>query len=182
MANENFQYLFRCISYLFAYPSAEWQEGLEDCREFAESVPHKQISARLSEFVDYLQSRTLDELRQSYVNTIDFGKKTNLYVTYMQHGEQRERSMELVQLKLKYAKAGFQTTDRELPDYLPLMLEFAGFAPQNHAVPVLDQYQAAIEEMREQFIKQESVYALLLDVVLLVIEEFTFEHERRAAL
>ncbi len=47
-----------------------------------------------------------------------------MYLTYMNTGEQRERGIELLELKQHYKKSGFEVTDKELPDYLPLLLEF----------------------------------------------------------
>ncbi len=51
-----------------------------------------------------------------------------MYVTYFNSGEQRERGIELPQLKNTYEQSGFLPTEKESPDYLPLMLEFAAIA------------------------------------------------------
>ncbi len=84
----------------------------------------KTLKRALTAFIKQALDKTNDQLIDPYVYTFDFGKKTNMYLTYMNTGEQRERGIELLELKQHYKKSGFEVTDKELPDYLPLLLEF----------------------------------------------------------
>jgi nitrate reductase delta subunit len=64
-----------------------------------------------------------------------------------------------------YVAAGFECSDSELPDYLPLMLEFAALAPEPTGVEVLDEQREAIELIRSSLRDDDSPYAGLLDLV-----------------
>lgn len=171
MNTDQIQMVFKYTSFLLNYPSTQWLEDLEACKIASRELPHKQISSGLVDFIELLERSSQEELVENYVNTFDFGKKTNLYVTYMKLGEQRERGLELLQLKNLYAKAGFHVTDEELPDFLPLMLEFAGWASADDAKYLLSKYRAGIEDLREQLIHNRNSYAVLFDVLLMAMEE-----------
>ncbi|GMB07761.1 respiratory nitrate reductase chaperone NarJ [Thermolongibacillus altinsuensis] len=165
------QTVFQVISYLLSYPDEQWREGLDDCMDIIGDLPHRQIVQNTNKFIDYVKSVDPNELIESYVYTFDFGKKTNLYVTYMNTGEQRERGIELLELKQVYKAAGFEVTERELPDYLPLMLEFASQAEQTYVASIMQKYFNSISEIRRQLIAAESYYAILFDVLFMALEE-----------
>ena len=106
------------------YPELGWSEALTELLEEIEAIEQDDVKASLATFIKQALNKTNDQLIDSYVYTFDFGKKTNMYLTYMNTGEQRERGIELLELKQHYKKSGFEVTDKELPDYLPLLLEF----------------------------------------------------------
>lgn len=89
----------------------------------------------------------------------------------MNTGEQRERGMELLQLKQRYKAAGFDTTEQELPDYLPLMLEFAAYAEQQYVVPLFETYADNIDEIRKHLAANGSPYTAIFDAIFLALEE-----------
>lgn len=81
----------------------------------------------------------------------------------------------IAELKDLYQQSGFQPTDKELPDYLPLMLEFAAVADQEKAAAVFQKYAANLEELRSQLSENESIYTPLLDGLMLILEEIGVE-------
>jgi nitrate reductase delta subunit len=165
------QTVFQCLSYLLSYPNREWRDGLTDCLELAGQIEDTSISKKLSDFITESQNLHEKDLVETYVYTFDFGKKTNLYITYMNSGEQRERGPELLIFKEIYKNAGFQVTDKELPDYLPLFLEFAGLADENVVLPVLTNYQKNIGEIHNQLAANANVYTVLFDCLFKVIKD-----------
>lgn len=102
---------------------------------------------------------------QRYVETFDLHKRCSLYVSFYQHGDRRQRGVGLVRLKRMYAAAGLVMDGGELPDYLPLMLEFAALAPDGYGETVLAEYRPAIEVLRAALRHAGSPYALLLDAL-----------------
>ena len=112
-----------------------------------------------------------NELIATYVYTFDFGKKTNLYVTYMSNGEQRERGMDLLFLKNYYKLYGFNVTEKELPDYLPMMLEFASQVDLEKMKPVFERYVSNIEEIEEHLNPEENLYGHILKSILLALKK-----------
>jgi nitrate reductase molybdenum cofactor assembly chaperone NarJ/NarW len=167
----NTQRVFQIISILLSYPDQQWREGLVESLEIIDEVPHPQIRKNIRKFIDFVQSVDENELIESYVDTFDFGKKTNLYVTYLSTGEQRERGIELLDLKQAYKAAGFEISTQELPDYLPLMLEFASQAEQSYVLPIIQNYYSNIFEIWKQLVAVKSYYAVLIDALLMTFEE-----------
>lgn len=165
------QTVFEIVSYLLSYPDRQWRKQLDDCATFSQHIPHRPIVQNIQKFIDYVKQTDEMTWIETYVYTFDFGKKTNLYVTYMSTGEQRERGIELLQLKQLYKSAGFDVTEQELPDYLPLMLEFASQAERTYVQPLMQKYFNHISHIREQLIAAESYYAILFDVLLMALEE-----------
>ncbi len=80
-------------------------------------------------------------------------EKTNMYVTYFNSGEQRERGIEFFAFKNTYQQSGFLPTEKELPDYLPLMLEFAAVAEIEAARSVFEKYLSNVRELASRLEK-----------------------------
>ncbi len=98
------------------------------------------------------------------MSTFDLDPRASLHLTYHAYGDRRQRGLELVRLKRRYAAAGFPLESRELPDYLPLMLELAALAPQAGEA-ILAEHRPALELVRSALHGQGSPYACLLDAV-----------------
>lgn len=167
----NSQTVFQTISFLLSYPNEEWREGLNDCLELVYEIEDEYLTKRLKDFIEEIKSLDEEKQIQTYVNTFDFGKKTNLYLTYMTTGEQRERGPELLELKAIYKNAGFQVTDKELPDYLPLVLEFASIANESIVKQILKRYQKNIQEIYNNLTRDGSIYSMLLDCLIKVMRD-----------
>ena len=107
----------------------------------------------------------LDRLQDDYVRTFDFDKRTNLYLTYHLHGDGRRRGVELVRLKRRFREAGLELAEGELPDYLPVLLEFAELEPEA-GTAVLAGLRGSLELVRAGLHERGSPYAHLLDAVV----------------
>ncbi|KHD85258.1 nitrate reductase molybdenum cofactor assembly chaperone [Heyndrickxia ginsengihumi] len=173
MKYQEVQNVLEIVSYLLSYPDRGWQEGLNECLNILDDLQDEQIVQDLKQFIEKVQTQDKDRFIESYVYTFDFGKKTNMYLTYMVTGEQRERGMELLDLKQIYQSAGFAVTDKELPDYLPLMLEIAAQAEEQYTVQLLHRYTDNIAEIHQQLQTMESEYAIVFTILLQVIHELT---------
>ncbi|KKB73094.1 MULTISPECIES: nitrate reductase molybdenum cofactor assembly chaperone [Bacillus] len=169
------QAVFAALSYLLSYPDEEWRLERSDWQSLISDIQPEHLRERLLAFLKEAEAYSPEELIETYVYTFDFGKKTNLYVTYFNSGEQRERGIELLQLKDLYQQSGFQPTDKELPDYLPLMLEFAAVAELHKAKDVFQKYVSNLEELKSQLLENESIYAPLLDGLLIALAEIGVE-------
>jgi nitrate reductase molybdenum cofactor assembly chaperone NarJ/NarW len=103
------------------------------------------------------------------VQTLDLDKRSGLYLTFYGEGDKRERGSALLRLKRLYRAAGLPLAGTELPDYLPVMLEFAAAAPPGYGRVVLREHHAALELLRLSLREHESPYANLLDAVCLTL-------------
>ena len=97
--------------------------------------------------------------------TFDLQKRSSLYLTFYTEGDTRKRGMALLRLKRLYAAAGFRLDGRELPDYLPVMLEFAQLAPPGHGAQILAEHRTGLELLRVHLRELDSPYVNLIEGV-----------------
>lgn len=110
---------FGLYARLLAYPDHRMDWSIEQDGDFSPSA-----SEWIQKFREKTEKFDLDELQELYVQTFDFQKGTNLYMTYAKFEDGKERGPMLANLKLIYEMNGLEIMDNELPDYLPLMCEF----------------------------------------------------------
>jgi nitrate reductase delta subunit len=115
------------------------------------------------------------EVAAAYVATFDLHKRTGLYLTYYLYGDRRQRGQSFLRLKRLYAAAGWELTTRELPDYLPLMLEFAGLVSDGLGTAVLTEHRPALELLRLGLVAGGSPYASLLEALGLALAPLSAE-------
>lgn len=161
------------LSCLLQYPDYDWLEQLPAIREETDSISDAACRGALSAFLDQAESANELEWQDQYVRTFDFGKQSNLYLTYAQHGEERERGPALLELKRRYAEAGFFLEGGELPDYLPLVLEFAAAAPWGAVEGVLAGRKNELESIRLKLAESGSPYTGLFDLLLQIVAEMS---------
>ena len=118
---------------------------------------------RLSEALHYPE----DDLarQEEYCRTFDFDRRATLHLTYHTCGDRRQRGLELVKLKRRYAEAGLEPATGELPDYLPMMLELAALEPAAGEA-LLNEHRPALELVRARLHERGSPYADVLDAVV----------------
>ncbi|WP_175999473.1 nitrate reductase molybdenum cofactor assembly chaperone [Burkholderia stabilis] len=120
------------LSVLLTYPEAELIAALPDIRAALERDPR--AHAALAPLVDHLGATPLIDLQEAYVATFDRTPAHSLHLFEHVHGESRERGQALVDLLDEYRRFGFEPAASELPDYLPLFVEFLGaIAADGHA-------------------------------------------------
>jgi nitrate reductase delta subunit len=179
MEFQELQTVFYVASFLLSYPDQKWREELAEYRNVMEDIKEFSLREPLELFFEIAVNADDEKWIYDYISLFDFGKKTNLYLTYAKNGEQRQRGIELLALKNVYQKAGFQMTDRELPDYLPLFLEFLSAAEPVPAAFLVKQYFSAIESLFNRLKEEQSAYSLILNsvhkaCVLLLQEKMAF--------
>ncbi|WP_051330907.1 nitrate reductase molybdenum cofactor assembly chaperone [Aneurinibacillus terranovensis] len=167
---EDSQRTLQLISLLLQYPSEEWL-GADDVREEVNGLVNKDIRQLLNGFVDYLEAHSLEELTINYVETFDFNAKTNLYLTYLAAGEERERGQILISLKEIYAEAGFDMTTSELSDYVPLFLEFISIAPLEMARDMLQDFTGPLDILQSELETAKSPYSKVMQACLIAIDQ-----------
>lgn len=161
---------FRVLSVLLQYPGADLLAARDELLDASDDP-------RVTAFVETLSQAPLAEQQDEYVTTFDFDRRASLYLTYHSHGDRRQRGLELVRLKRRFAEAGLELTEDELPDYLPALLEFASLADDG-AAP-LAELRPSVELVRGRLHDRESRYAPLLDVLVEQLPPLTRAQEER---
>src|SRR5471030_1331865 len=116
----------RLIGLLLDYPSADvWEHRLELLDAVNESPElNAQQRQDLALYIqDFCQQDLLDA-QSAYTGLFDRGRATSLLLFEHVHGESRDRGQAMVDLLDQYRAAGLEIDSRELPDYLPLYLEY----------------------------------------------------------
>jgi nitrate reductase delta subunit len=167
------------LSVLLRYPDERLAAGRDEIAAAVEALPRSPEKEPLERFTGYLAAHSQVELAQAYVETFDLRRRTSLYLTYYQHGDTRKRGMALLRLKRLYASAGLELTGGELPDYLPLVLEFAALAPDGTGERLLREHRPALELIRRGLRESTSRYTDVLDAVCAGMPRLTpLERER----
>lgn len=156
------QAVYNLASILLQYPSSEWKEYLPDLYKEAEIISDPQISGGLKKFLDYLDGAPYQNLCQNYVLTFDFNERNTLYLTYSVFKDNRERGPALVKLRQEFLAAGADLESEELPDYLPLILEFAAITDTEKSAKILKLHLRAIERLSLELEASNSPYHFLL--------------------
>jgi len=146
----------RCLD----YPSGDLLAAIPSMRDALAEQGDSPAAMRLSSFVTHLDGADLAELQRAYVDTFDLSRKHALYLSYWTDGDTRRRGEVLGRFKTAYRSSGAVVdTHGELPDYLPMVLEFAARVDAEAGVALLQEYRASLELLRIALQERQSPYA-----------------------
>jgi nitrate reductase delta subunit len=170
---------YKLISVLLRYPDAALVQAREEIVTAIAALPDSSARRSLAAFREYLERGDAVALAQTYVETFDLRRRTSLYLTYYLHGDTRKRGMALLRLRRLYKAAGLEPATGELPDYLPLMLEFAALAPDGLGSTLLSEHRPALELLRGGLHDDASPYAHLIDALTGCLPRLTPRERQR---
>lgn len=170
----------KLASLLLQYPSERLWEARNEIRAELASVRGGRTRDALERFLDWFERGELAERQRDYVETFDFSRRNSLHLTYHRWGDLRQRGLALLRLKERYATAGFELADGELPDYLPAMLEFCGLSGEE-GINAIGEHREALELVRSGLREDGSAYAHVLDAVVAELPRLTRRQAARAA-
>ena len=155
---------FKLASVLLQYPTMALFDGLDylDATAAGSSRSSREPFCR---FLAWLRVTPPAEVAQHYVETFDLRRRCALYLTYYRYGDTRRRGMAMLEFKAAYRAAGFEplTEDGELPDYLPLVLDFAALHPRGEKL--LRAHRADLELLLRALRQAGSPYADVVEAV-----------------
>lgn len=172
--------IYKLCSLLLQYPDAELLAARPALAGLIDELPRGEAAAALRNFSAWWTATEALTLQQHYVETFDLDKRCGLYVTFYGEGDRRERGQALLRLKRMYRAAGLPLEGTELPDYLPVMLEFAAAAGVEQAALPLREHAAAIELLRESLHGRGTPYAHVLDAVTAALGSVSAADRARA--
>ena len=154
---------FKLASLLLQYPSAAVFDGLDELDAVVAGISPRESRESFAKFLVWLRATPPTEVAQHYVETFDLRRRCALYLTYYRYGDTRKRGMAMLGFKTAYRAADFVPTEDELPDYLPMVLEFASLAPRG--VLLLRSERADLELLRKALRQVETPYAAIIEAV-----------------
>ncbi|GAA0777282.1 nitrate reductase molybdenum cofactor assembly chaperone [Castellaniella ginsengisoli] len=150
--------VFSVLSVLLGYPEQDWLDALP---ELHAALP-ADVRARLAPLFDFLdRNDDLIDLQEQYVATFDRRAAHSLHLFEHVHGESRDRGQAMVDLRNEYLKYGLEPAATELPDYVPLFLEFLGQIPAEAAEALLGDAIHVLARLGDKLSETDSPYACL---------------------
>ncbi|WP_376717570.1 nitrate reductase molybdenum cofactor assembly chaperone [Halomonas garicola] len=174
----------RVLARLLDYPTAELQEAAGEMIEIIDAERRWTTSRRrtLMNWCQRIADAELLELQAEYVALFDKGKATSLLLFEHVHGESRDRGQAMVDLMNEYENAGFELDARELPDYLPLFLEYLSTRGEADIARWLGEIRHILALLAARMEERDAEHALVPVALLALIgAEGEVEAHREAA-
>jgi nitrate reductase delta subunit len=152
------------VSLLLRYPTDELVAGLPELQTAVAVLPTHQ-QRPLQRFLGHLRDTPLTDAQRDYVATFDLKRKCCLYLSYYLNGDTRRRGMALVGFHEVYRQAGVTVSVSELPDYLPIVLEFTATVDPDAGLQLLWVHRSGLAVLRLALTGLGSPYADLIHVV-----------------
>ncbi|CAD5110592.1 nitrate reductase molybdenum cofactor assembly chaperone [Zestomonas carbonaria] len=160
--------ILKVISLLLDYPDAHLREGhaeLADAIAAAREISPEQRAA-LRRLLDELSAGDPMDVQERYGELFDRGRALSLLLFEHVHGESRDRGQAMVDLLAQYEEAGFDIGVRELPDYIPLYLEYLSTRDDLEAREGLADVAHLLALLAARLDERESPYAACLRALL----------------
>ena len=169
--------MYKLLAELLDYPSEQLVADLReviaeqgDVAGLLEAVDRDQIFPRderekIAAFIAWALAEDSTELQANYVKTFDMVPEHSLHLTHHLFGDDKNRGPALIDLSEYYKSFGLQHEDGEIPDYLPLMLEFVSQLEENEARIFLADATKVFKVLAANLEKSASPYAPLIRVI-----------------
>ena len=160
----------RALAALLSYPTAGLVAAADDIREIIDGdvVLPAAERAGLRRLIDEVENVDLYDLQERYGLLFDRTRALSLHLFEHVHGESRDRGQAMVDLLKLYEESGYTPTTSELPDFLPLFLEYVSTRPAKAAVELLGQPANVIAALKERLVKRSSPYAAIMSALLAI--------------
>ena len=159
--------VFAVLSKLIDYPDNELIENLDSVIEYIKdsseiATDEKEI---LMEFVSWMRSHTSIKLQETYVETFDMVPEHDLHLTHHIFGDDRQRGPALIDLSEHLKNEGLEVKEGEIPDFLPLLLEYASTLDNIKSRAFLGDAKKIIKIIADNLDKAKSPYSKLIRIV-----------------
>lgn len=153
----------KVLSALLTYPTQELQAAAGEFKAVlrAEKALPASHNAAVEALVDDIAGRDLYDAQERYILLFDRTRSLSLHLFEHVHGESRDRGQAMVDLIKVYEDGGFAPTDKELPDFVPMFLEFAATREPAEARELVEQPGHVFAALRERLAKRQSPYEVV---------------------
>jgi nitrate reductase delta subunit len=159
---------FKALGALIDYPTAELQAAADEIEQALgeeRAIPAPELEG-VRGLIDRLRGADIMDSQEYWIGLFDRSKRLALHLYEHSYGESRDRGQAMVNLALTYRMNGFELNAAEMPDYLPLFLEFLSVIPEAHARRYLTDALEIIEALRIRLEERDSTYAALLSALV----------------
>jgi len=159
------------LSVLLHYPDEELFNRLDEISSAADHSRPVEIESAIQAFVNELNTLSLIQVQERYTAVFDIDPKTTMNMTYHAFGDNEKRAAALAHLQNNYEQAGWERITGELPDYLPMMLEFLSLCPHPEQTEPVWQCLQGLQPLVARLEKKAPVYAALLQPIVRMAAE-----------
>lgn len=158
---------FKALSTLLSYPNEDLQAATNEIDAIfrSEKLIGHEACRSLEPLLVELARSDLFDLQERYVDLFDKSRRLSLHLFEHVHGESRDRGQAMVDLAMHYEKGGLTLAANELPDYLPLFLEYLSTLPVEDARPLLANALHIVSMLEERLVARNSNYAAVLSAI-----------------
>ena len=152
---------YKILSALLSYPTAELQAASRELVSAlnAEPLLPAPNRAAIGALIEDIAATDLLEAQSRYVDLFDRTRTLSLHLFEHVHGESRDRGQAMVSLLERYQQAGLDVAAHELPDYVPLFLEFLSTLEADEARANLAEPAHILAALGERLRRRGSAYA-----------------------
>ena len=158
----------RVLARLLSYPGGELRSHLPEMRDALRAERALTVGrlAELDVLMDTLSSGDALDTESAYVQLFDRGRATSLHLFEHVHGDSRDRGPAMIDLAQTYDQAGLYLAPGELPDYLPVVLEFVSTQPSREARAFLSEMTHIFNAIFSALQQRQSAYASVIGALL----------------
>ena len=154
---------YRALSRLLSYPEAQLQDEAHLCVDVigGEGLVPERIVGSLGKLAQEIATSDLYAAQASYVDLFDRTRSVSLHLYEHVHGESRERGPAMIGLIELYRTHGLEMEVSELPDYLPVFLEFLSILPDDEAASLIGEAAHVLDAISDRPADRAAVEGLL---------------------
>ena len=152
---------YKALSLMLSYPAPDWQAVMPEIAGVIDADLRiaAETRAALRRLADGFATADLYDLQESYVMLFDRSRTLSLNLFEHVHGESRDRGGAMVSLIETYRAGGFEPATSELPDHLPVLLEFLSTRPKGEAQDILADAAHILNALAARLSRRNSGYA-----------------------
>lgn len=173
--------ILKVLAHLLDYPNEQVQQHSHELRleiDSSQELP-PQMRSKLTVAVESIFDKELMESQESYGLLFDQGRSLSLHLFEHVHGESRDRGQAMVDLMNVYSEHGFDLDALELPDYLPLFLEYLSNRPNMEAREWLADVAHIIAILCARLYEREPNYGVMMESLLIIAGQQSLLNEMR---
>lgn len=159
------------LSVCLRFPNEDLFRCLNDMQRKVRPEQHLTTAAVFYGFLPHIHKMPLIRLQEEYTQMFDLNESTCMNLTYHKCGNSRKRGEELVRLIQVFRKEGLEPAAGELPDYLPMLLEFLSVCSEESAAVITRGYHREVIGLAARVKEARSLYAGAFEVVARLFEE-----------
>jgi len=165
--------IFKAFSALLSYPCEDMRQAMPEIAGVVRASPLITVREREALLALIAEIGNGEQLaaEERYVDLFDRGRALSLHLFEHVHGDGRDRGAAMVELKALYAGAGFELTASELPDYLPVVLEYLSLRDLAEAREMLADCAHILASIARSLLARQSRYAAVAQALLVIAGE-----------